>query len=127
MASIPYNGFSGSFRSQVGSVVYGNIRSGVWPRPERCEVCGSRERRFLQAHLENYDDPTSYVGICRRCHMALHKRFSNPEGWLALLDGIEEEVDLFGEVRHRVPAWARELSMTRIDLRAQQAGAAADG
>lgn len=114
MTSNPYNGFSASVREKVGRSVYGKFKTGEWPAPTTCEVCGESPPGKVQAHLENYNDPTSWHAICKRCHMALHKRFRDPAGWLGLLDRID--VGLAGADGHQVPGWVRALALTPVDL-----------
>ncbi|RSN38581.1 hypothetical protein DMC64_41680 [Amycolatopsis sp. WAC 04197] len=76
-----YNGFSGAQRERVQSWLTREFAAGRIERPTQCESCGQNEG-VIDAHHENYDEPTSFVGLCVICHLALHCRFRNTEGFL---------------------------------------------
>lgn len=117
MVAVAYNGHSAEKRNRVGQVTYRKIRSGYWPAPARCVVCGVANRKALQAHCEDYDLPHLYVGICRRDHSLIHRRFSQPDPWLARLDDIDGQL-LPG---WRVPSFLRRLDMTLPSLAPDEA------
>ena len=76
-----YNGFSSNERAKVGKLQLEAIRSGKFPKPTVCELCGTTEGQ-LQLHNEDYSKPLEDAHpICRSCHLALHVRFTNPERW----------------------------------------------
>jgi hypothetical protein len=76
-----YNGFSSNERAKVGRLQLEAIRSGKFPKPTKCELCGASEGQ-LQLHNEDYSKPFDDAHpICRSCHLALHVRFTNPERW----------------------------------------------
>lgn len=82
-----YNGFPGDYRDRVQRTeLEPRWRSGEWPRPSECDVCGQREGA-IHGHLENYDRPETYVPLCITCHLTLHYRFRmDPAAWQAYRD-----------------------------------------
>ncbi|MFD1145958.1 hypothetical protein [Saccharothrix hoggarensis] len=76
-----YNGFSGRQREQVQRWLNEQWDSGELPRPSVCVACGQIEG-IIDGHLENYDEPTSYVDLCVTCHLLLHMRFRRAAAWL---------------------------------------------
>ena len=100
----PYNGFSGAYRDKVGRWMNGMFDSGRWVRPTVCELCDRGDRR-IQAHLEDYDRPESWVGLCIRCHMALHNRARYPARWNGLIAEMDaEKKGLGSRIIHMIAA-----------------------
>lgn len=98
-----YNGFSGEQRVRAWQLGTWLRRRGLLSIASCCDLCGSPSR--LGRHSENYADIERAVTICERCHLALHKRFWQPEAWRRQLSTLQE-----------VPEWAVALSPTPIDL-----------
>jgi hypothetical protein len=104
-----YNGFSSSERAKVGKLQLEAIRSGKFPKPTKCELCGTSEGQ-LQLHNEDYSKPfVDAHPICRSCHLALHVRFTNPERW-------EKRKAHIREVRSSGSDWWVKLIDTPIDI-----------
>jgi hypothetical protein len=86
-----YNGWSPNERRSTLPVQKAAIASGELARPSICSVCrcnGSSDWRAddsVWLHDEDYADPLGAYAICRRCHRTLHRRFEDPEPWLALI------------------------------------------
>lgn len=80
------------------------FESGGWIRPRVCELC-ERQDRPIQAHLEDYDRPETWVGLCIRCHMALHNRARYPASWNGLIARMDSEKDGLGSrIIHKIAA-----------------------
>lgn len=75
-----YNGHSPQKREQVQTWLNHQWDTGVLPRPSRCIAC-DQTQGTIHGHLENYDEPTSYVELCITCHLVLHSRFRFPVVW----------------------------------------------
>ena len=104
-----YNGFSSSERTKVSKLQLEAIRSGMFPKPTACELCGTTEGQ-LQLHNENYSKPFEDAHpICRSCHLALHVRFTNPELW-------EKRKAYIHEIRGEGEYWWDQLTNTPIDI-----------
>jgi hypothetical protein len=95
MTSKSYNGFSGAYRDQQGALINENIRNGVWPAPTHCVGCLiTATETNLQKHLEDYDSPETFVGICSKCHWAIHTRESKPKAWTSYLKTVRAKSGL---------------------------------
>lgn len=82
-----YNGFTGRERNRTAELSKRLIGLGATIRHSTCDLCG---RPADHEHAENYYDLTSWIGMCKTCHVhALHGRFSRPQKWAALLDACE--------------------------------------
>jgi len=104
-----YNGFSSNERARVGKLQLEAIRSGKFPKPTKCELCGKAEGQ-LQLHNEDYSRPFDDAhSICRSCHLALHIRFTNPERW-------EKRKAHIREVRGSGSYWWDKLINAPIDI-----------
>lgn len=104
-----YNGFSSNERAKVGKLQLEAIRSGKFPKPTVCELCGTTEGQ-LQLHNEDYSKPFEDAHpICRSCHLALHVRFTNPERW-------EKRKAYIHEVRGKGEYWWDQLTNTPINI-----------
>ena len=95
MTSKSYNGFSGAYRDQQGALINEMIAFGTWPAPTHCVGClvTATEVR-LQKHLEDYDAPETFVGICQKCHWAIHTRESKPGAWTEYLAKVRQKVGI---------------------------------
>jgi hypothetical protein len=82
-----YNGHSGAKREQVQAWLNKQWNAGALPRPSCCAACGQVEG-IIDAHLENYDEPTSYVEACVTCHLVLHCRFRYVTAFAAYVDRV---------------------------------------
>lgn len=99
-----YNGFTIGERNRTADVSKKLVASGATMRHATCDICRAAADH---EHAENYYDLSSWIGMCKSCHVhALHKRFTNPSKWAALLD------------RHQVGGthWARLVSLEPFDL-----------
>jgi hypothetical protein len=99
-----YNGFTGRERDRTAELSKRLIKEGATIRYATCDICGAIADH---EHAENYYDLTRWIGMCKQCHVhALHKRFTNPRKWSALLD------------LHELPEthWSRLVSPRPFDL-----------
>ena len=86
-----YNGWSPDERLATLPIQKAAIASGALARPRICTICGSTGNRDWRAedavwlHDEDYANPLAAYALCRRCHRLLHRRFEEPEPWLALV------------------------------------------
>ena len=76
-----YNGHSGEKRVRVQRWLNTQFDAGELPRPSKCAACAQSEG-VLDAHLEDYDRPETFVPLCVICHLALHCRFRNVAGFV---------------------------------------------
>jgi hypothetical protein len=100
-----YNGFSGEQRVRVWQLQGWAQDVGVLPKPKWCSVCGSGSH--VGFHCESYADPWSAIPLCQSCHLAVHRRFREPETWVRF------------QVRHRRAGptqWFELLPVTEINL-----------
>lgn len=76
-----YNGFSPAQREAASRWAMPLYASGerVWPIV--CQACGSTEH--VAPHSEDYSTPYGdHIGafaLCRKCHYAVHTRFTHPD------------------------------------------------
>lgn len=98
-----YLGFSGQDRIEGWKRVWVARRMGLLPAPTTCSVCLTSTQRG-QYHCENYSRPLEAKPICRRCHLALHKRFRNPDPWMKLVSSFQTP-----------GCWFRQLTMDPIE------------
>jgi hypothetical protein len=99
-----YNGFSDRERTRTAEVSKKLIAAGATIRHRNCDICGSAADH---EHAEDYYDLARWIGMCAQCHVhTLHKRFTNPRKWAALLD------------LHELPEvhWARLVAPEPFDL-----------
>ena len=78
-----YNGWSPKERCARIPVQKKAVLDGTVPAPTICSICGSD--RSVGFHDENYAEPLAAFHVCRSCHMVLHRRFTQPGPWLALV------------------------------------------
>jgi hypothetical protein len=76
-----YNGATGQERRDGGNLWAVAMKRGMAPREPVCSVCTSR--LHLQNHNENYFRPCNARPVCSGCHRLLHRRFYQPNPWLA--------------------------------------------
>jgi hypothetical protein len=97
-----YNGFGHDQRMNGYRWLQGEYAAGRRARPIRCDACGQDEGP-IDAHSESYAEPfgdhIGRYGLCYRCHMAIHTRFTNREAWEAykLLISIGRIFDPIGK------------------------------
>ena len=90
-AGRPYNGFSWEERRstdrafRASRAVYGS------PIPLKCSVCAIRPEGGVKFHSEVYTMPLNPYAVCRRCHYAIHIRFSRPLFWQKFIKGIDPD------------------------------------
>lgn len=102
-----YNGFTDRERVAGGVAQRRAAARGEFVFPSVCSICGRMSTKVetgsgarIVAHLEDYRRPLECLPCCRKCHHALHRRFSYPDPWLDLVK------------THWVPgAWFTRLSM----------------
>lgn len=99
----PYNGFTGEQRVRAWQLGTWLRRRGLLSVAPRCDLCDRSSR--LSRHSENYADVQRAITVCGGCHLALHRRFREPEAWRHKLSTLPS-----------IPAWAIALSPTPIDL-----------
>lgn len=99
----PYNGFTGEQRVRAWQLGTWLLRRGRLSVASCCDLCGGSSR--LGRHSENYADVQRAITICGGCHLALHRRFRQPETWRQKLSALPS-----------TPKWAIALSLTPIDL-----------
>lgn len=80
MGLAAYNGHSGQKREQVQRWLNQQWATGALPRPTECVACGQTEGT-IDGHLEDYDQPASYISLCVTCHMLVHMRFRHQNTW----------------------------------------------
>jgi len=80
-----YNGATGQERRDGGNKWWIAVRYGLIPRAALtwCSVCLSKQN--MQAHNENYFRPCNARPVCTACHRKLHRRFYDPNPWLAVV------------------------------------------
>lgn len=80
-----YQGWTGKQRVRALNWLNREYKAGRRVRPTVCDGCGQTEG-ILEAHSEDYSEPfgdhIGGMGLCYRCHMALHCRFKAPEAWI---------------------------------------------
>ncbi|MBB3147742.1 hypothetical protein FHS21_004174 [Phyllobacterium trifolii] len=101
-----YNGFTHEERVKGWQLHWHLIDIGYLVPPSVCSVSGSTQN--VQYHSENYYEPWNPYPICRTLHLALHKRFSRPEDWKAIV----QRYVLTGE------EWFAKLAAEPTDLAA---------
>lgn len=79
-----YNGFSHEERVKGWQYLCWLIDHNMLPKPRKCVISGATDR--LQCHLENYYDPWTAVALTQPIHFALHRRFTRPSEWQAIVD-----------------------------------------
>lgn len=91
VARKPYNGFSAEERSRAGRWARAERAAGRKSKPTKCDACGQTEG-VIEPHSEDYSAPygdhIGAFGLCYRCHMMIHCRFSNPVAWHQYLRSI---------------------------------------
>lgn len=104
-----YNGFVHAERVRGWQLVNLLVQLGRIDKPRQCAISGVTGG--LGFHSECYYSWKPYV-VCQPIHMALHRRFQNPEAWARIVDryavsGAEwfatlspTPVDLAGDLRH---------------------------
>lgn len=101
-----YNGFTGVERDRTARLSNRLVKLGATIRPKQCDICGAAAD---DEHAENYYDLARWIGLCQPCHRnVLHKRFTRPAAWAALLD------------RNELPQehWARLVAPEPFDIAA---------
>lgn len=101
-----YNGFIHEERVRGWQLIQHFTDNGWLERPVRCSISGSTQN--LQTHCENYYSPWLPFPISRPIHMALHRRFRQPDPWRRI-------VDLYAVTGAE---WFCALAMQPIDLAA---------
>jgi hypothetical protein len=78
MAGRGYNGWSAAERYRLGELQVAMLKRHPEYRQTVCKGCGG-DRGIVQ-HLEDYEEPLrGIIGLCCRCHVAVHERFKYPD------------------------------------------------
>lgn len=76
-----YNGFTPRQRMKAYRWLMAEYAAGRRHQPTRCDACEQTEG-LIQPHSEDYSEPfgdnVGRWGLCYRCHMMIHCRFSAP-------------------------------------------------
>ena len=99
----PYNGFTGTERVRGWQLVHFLADNGWATNGATCCISGQTDR--IQLHLESYYHWGAY-SISRSLHLALHRRFRQPDAWQRVVDQYAST----GE------EWYSRLSMVPVDL-----------
>lgn len=78
-----YNGATGEERIAGWRKVAVARNLGLLPRAGKCEVCCVNEANG--SHSEIYHRCMTTKPICRSCHFKVHRRFKDPDRWLAFI------------------------------------------
>lgn len=107
-----YNGFTSEQRLAAFAWLKKEYAAGRRVRPTRCDACGQAEG-VIEPHSEDYSFPygdhVGAFGLCYRCHMMIHCRFSAGEAWARYLDRLHEGF-------RAVPLHTRNFGMIRSQL-----------
>lgn len=101
-----YNGFTHEERVRGWQLAHYFIDNGWLAKPERCSVSGVASN--IQYHSEDYYSPWAPIPICQPIHMALHRRFRQPDPW----NRVVEKYAVTGD------EWFCALALKQIDLAA---------
>lgn len=93
----PYNGSTNEQRIIGWQKVWAAVYAKLIPNCKTCSVCGGTNT--IHYHCEDYLRPLDARPICKSCHFALHKRFSQPENWLLIVRRNGAPGDWFFDLR----------------------------
>lgn len=79
-----YNGFTHEERVKGWQWLCWQIDNNRLPKPTKCVISGATDR--LQYHCEDYYHPWTAVALTQPIHLALHRRFTRPAEWQAIVD-----------------------------------------
>lgn len=99
-----YNGFTHEERVRGWQLIHHFIGNGWLAKAERCSFSGAAGN--IQYHCENYYSPWSPYAISQPIHMALHRRFRQPDPWKRIVERYAVTGD----------EWFCTLAMHPIDL-----------
>jgi hypothetical protein len=57
------------------NVLRDHVKRGNIIKPSNCSICNSTQ--WIEAHHADYTKPLEVVWICKKCHVAIHKRLEN--------------------------------------------------
>jgi hypothetical protein len=89
----PYNGYSAQERTAKFVAYKRLVARGSLPEPyPPCQACGD-QHAGVGPHSEDYSlpyrwSPPAEYWVCTPCHGWIHRRFSNPYGWLAFKEHL---------------------------------------
>lgn len=78
-----YNGATGEERVRGWQKVQIGKRLGLLTLSPTCDVCASQSAQG--SHTCIYFRPMTTKPVCKSCHFAIHRRFSDPDKWLERL------------------------------------------
>ena len=90
MPGNPYNGFFTPERRATAVAMKRAAARGDLPSANSCCMCREDRPRY-EWHSEDYRTPFKLYSLCRRCHYAVHIRFSKPAYWLALVRTLDPD------------------------------------
>jgi hypothetical protein len=67
------------------NVLRDHVKRGNIIKPSSCSICNSTH--WIEAHHADYTKPLEVVWVCKKCHVAIHKRLENcvqperPNSW----------------------------------------------
>lgn len=88
MGGKPYNGFSPAERQRGGEAIREALASKTLSYAASCSSCSRPLTKPHDWHLEDYTNPLSAFPVCRRCHQAIHVRFSRPDYWRSFVNTV---------------------------------------
>lgn len=102
-----YNGFTGEERIRGWKFTWWLRDMGIIPKyPKNCSICDATDG--VNYHNENYAAPERVKPVCKKCHLAIHKRFKEPENWIAIVEQNRKSQDS--------QEWFTKLSLEEVDL-----------
>jgi len=84
-----YNGWTAEERNRLGDIQYQLLNRNPHYRQQVCRACG--QTKGVVQHLEDYSEPLrGIIGLCCRCHVAVHERVRYPKMWERYCRAIRE-------------------------------------
>jgi hypothetical protein len=99
-----YNGYTPAERRVGGRAIAQALADGRMGFAPTCSVCDRTLMGPHDFHAERYDEPLSGYPICRRCHHAVHIRFTRPAYWRRFLAELPRE------------SWVQKLTLDPASL-----------
>jgi len=76
-----YNGATGEERIRGWQKVQIARRTGLLDLSPICSICAAKKAQG--SHTELYQRCMTTKPVCRSCHFHIHRRFRDPDGWMA--------------------------------------------
>lgn len=62
-------------KSQARRILHSKVKSGVIIKPTQCSLCNNYfQKRWIQAHHEDYNRPLDVLWLCDICHKKKHNK-----------------------------------------------------